>query len=310
MNNYYLNDELKRYYDEKRYNAQNEADMNLHFARQQENFTELENKIGDLTINLAKAKRKGLDPYPFEKQILECKIEQDNILAKHNLNLDDLKIKYECQLCNDTGFTKDNKQCVCAKKIINKMLKEKCGMPLLDVTFENCKDAPQNTVDIIKRLCAKYPTKITKTNVLLSGQTGTGKTYLTYAMANEFINKQLFTIFTTALHLVTDFWKCHTTFDETKMQYYTPYLDCDVLIIDDLGTEPTIKNVSNEYLLNLINERQMKQKLTIITTNLGMKELLDKYNERIFSRLTNKALSVNLIIDGTDLRTKKEKKEE
>ena len=274
---------------ERKFKAETNAQINAHEAMKNSKYLQLENKIGELIIEVAKANMNGQDNYEFEKQIIECKIEQDEILKSMNMKRSDLSPNYECSICNDTGFI-DGKKCICAKKLTNQLLRNSCGMPLNEnISFKQCQDVDKKLLDLIKKICKNYPEENkTYTNLLLCGSTGVGKTYLTQAMANSFIEKELLTIFTTANNLNNDFLKYHTTFNEEKLKFYEPYIDCDVLIIDDLGTEPIFKNVTAEYFLNLINERKIKQKLTIITTNLSNDEIIEKYGERIFSRLFDK----------------------
>ena len=100
------------------------------------------------------------------------------------------------------------------------------------------------------------------------------------------------------------FLSYHTTFDDQKQNYIDALLEPDVLFIDDLGTEPVLKNVTKEYLYLLLSERTNNNKLTVITSNLELDAILSRYNERIFSRLCNKRESFVAKIEGKDLRLK------
>jgi DNA replication protein DnaC len=83
------------------------------------------------------------------------------------------------------------------------------------------------------------------------------------------------------------------------------YLKCDILFIDDLGTENKINNVTDEYFYSVINERMQNHRKTIITTNLDLGQIQDVYGERIFSRLMHKKQSLKINFVGSDLRIKK-----
>ena len=98
------------------------------------------------------------------------------------------------------------------------------------------------------------------------------------------------------------FLKYHTTFDENKSAYLDTMLDCALLVIDDLGTESILKNVTLEYLYQLVNERNTRGKLTLITTNLFPDNILSRYGERIYSRLFDKSLSFTAYLTGKDIR--------
>ena len=102
-----------------------------------------------------------------------------------------------------------------------------------------------------------------------------------------------------------NFLKYHTTFDDNKQSYYDVLTEPELLVIDDLGTEPILKNVTINYLCALLNDRFNSQKATIITTNLTLEQLLDRYGNRIFSRIVNKADSELFHLVGDDLRLKK-----
>ena len=84
------------------------------------------------------------------------------------------------------------------------------------------------------------------------------------------------------------------------------YIDADILLIDDLGSEPVLKNVTVEYLYTILNERLVKNRATCISSNLDSPtKILDRYGERIYSRLANKLLSLNILFTGKDNRTQK-----
>ena len=80
------------------------------------------------------------------------------------------------------------------------------------------------------------------------------------------------------------------------------FFDCDLLVLDDLGTEPMLKNVTVECLMILIGEREKNSKHTIFTTNLDQKQILIRYGERVLSRLLNKSNSLFKTMEGKDKR--------
>ena len=83
------------------------------------------------------------------------------------------------------------------------------------------------------------------------------------------------------------------------------YLNCEFLFIDDLGTEVYYKNSTDQNIYNILNDRQIKKLCTIITTNLDLAEIKEKYGERTFSRITNKDVSILVNLKGEDLRINK-----
>ena len=99
--------------------------------------------------------------------------------------------------------------------------------------------------------------------------------------------------------------KYHCAKLEEKDEILNNYINCDILCIDDLGTENILKNVTCEYLFLIINERLIRNKATIITTNLNLTQIIDVYDERIYSRLKDKQSSIVVNLTGDDIRTMK-----
>jgi DNA replication protein DnaC len=147
--------------------------------------------------------------------------------------------------------------------------------------------------------CARFP-NITKTNINIVGGAGSGKTFLLECVANELIKKGVVVSYKTAFEIneLARLYHMGKSFD------FSDCLNVDVLLIDDLGTEPVLKNVTKEYLYNLINTRQINNKATLISTNLSLENILDRYDERIFSRLANKNLSTVIQLVSQDKRLK------
>ena len=140
--------------------------------------------------------------------------------------------------------------------------------------------------------------------IVISGKTGVGKTFITKCLAFELINKGFIVLFVSAFEMNKLMLSYHTSFDQNKQSYLDALIDPDVLIIDDLGTEPILRNVTIEYLYVVLSERSRLGRLTVITTNLDGTGILNRYNERIFSRLINKNESIFIKIEGDDLRIK------
>ncbi|MDR0462441.1 MAG: ATP-binding protein [Christensenellaceae bacterium] len=133
--------------------------------------------------------------------------------------------------------------------------------------------------------CEKFPTKIP--NLVLWGATGTGKTFIVNTVKQSLTDKKVRVEYATAFNMVNVFQKYVNSFGRDDEQI-NDFLDCDVLIIDDLGTEPTIKNVTQEHIYNILNERLVNKRAFIITTNLNPDALYERYDERIARRITAK----------------------
>ena len=163
--------------------------------------------------------------------------------------------------------------------------------------FKTTKPEFKNLYVQFDNWCNKFPAG---KNLILRGQAGTGKTYSTHVIANVLMQKGFSVLFTTAFGLVERFKKYVQSFnDETQTDVL---FDCDLLIIDDLGVEPIIKNITHEYLFNVINERLAHAKPFIVTTNLDEPALKQRYDQRIVSRILSKETSVVIQFSSKDLR--------
>ena len=96
------------------------------------------------------------------------------------------------------------------------------------------------------------------------------------------------------------FLKYHLAKTSDKMDIWEPLIDCDLLVLDDLGAENSISNVTANYLLNLLNERE--DKTTCFTSNLTPEHLREKYGDRVFSRMSHKKRAMMCMLNGKDLR--------
>ena len=141
-------------------------------------------------------------------------------------------------------------------------------------------------------------------NLFFYGTVGTGKSFLSCCIAKELIDQGNLVIYFSASQLFDILSK--STFDRDSMEAASgisdDICDCDLLIIDDLGTELTNAFVSSQ-LFSCLNSRHLRKKATIITTNLSLGELRDRYSDRIFSRITSNYDICKLT--GSDIRMQK-----
>ena len=219
-------------------------------------------------------------------------------LAKTNESLTDFEPKFRCNKCQDTGRI-GNEYCECFKARLNAKLTNIDGVNA-EHTFANSHHSAELKAGYEKVLnwCKKYPNTPIR-NINLLGYTGTGKTYLLECIANELAKKGLSVQYTTAFNLNNQCRNYHMG----KTSDVQNYIDADVLLIDDLGSEPILRNVTVEYLYTILNERLVKNRATCISSNLdSATKILDRYGERIYSRLANKMLSLNILFKGKDNR--------
>ena len=280
------------------------------------------NEIGINTLNeiLANPDKKGLKEQMHSKfEIL--KQQKKEILQKNSIPLDYDKTEYRCDICKDTGYVEGNGLCSCfSQKLIDYMYKQSNMNELLKTqTFENfsldcyskkpykdLKYTPYENMEKIRNFCKNYVDNFDdmKKSLCFYGDTGLGKTFLSSCIAKELIEKGKTVLYIRAA-------KLFKIFEDERFGRLSEDTDsiykCDMLIIDDLGTEIDTKfNVS--YLFELINERSISDKKIIINTNLNFSGLEKKYTKRVTSRLTENFLM--MFFYGEDIRRKKFLKKE
>ena len=210
-----------------------------------------------------------------------------------------------CKHCNDNYYL-EGKPCSCLKNEMSKIFREESGLNKFfkfnDADFSLFKDSEKikKIYSMLEKWCNKPFDNAIK-NFGFFGHTGTGKTFLMQCMADRLIEKNYFVYFTTAFNLHKNLVQYHT---ENNNELLQKFIECDILFIDDLGTENFIKNITENYLYTIINQRMINNKPTIFSTNLDLNGIFERYGERIFSRLVNKTSSKVFWFDNQDLRLK------
>lgn len=240
------------------------------------------------------------------------------ILTEAGYPADYTEIKYECQLCSDTGAV-DNKMCSCMRRKLVEAGIASSGMADLIArqSFENFSldyykqsEKVYSTMSAIYALLSKYAenfTPETSGNIAMFGGTGLGKTHLSSAVAGKVIEKGHDVYYASALSLFADFEmrRFGNSSSASADGNINRYFDCDLLIIDDLGTEVT-NQFTTSCLYDIINSRLNSKKPTIISTNLTQEEFRKRYWDRITSRVLGEYIVLPFC--GTDIRSQKLRK--
>lgn len=300
-----MDKKVKEVLDNRKYSAEQKANDNLNKAFSLPEFKNLYQSEKSLIIERAKNSALGKT---FDNSSLNDIINKQNkILKSIVLTKADLIANYTCKKCEDSGYV-FGELCDCVNQINSFINLEKIETKALK-TFKDSNLAVfdnSNIVELYKRLQLWVKNeRRKKISLILQGNTGTGKTFLLQCLASELINQNKHVVYTTAFEINNDLLKYHTTFNEEKMKYIDKYLQCDALVIDDLGTEPIYKNVTIEYLYLILNQRMIERKMTLISTNLGLEDIRDRYGERIFSRIVNKEQNIMFELKNEDLRLKR-----
>lgn len=213
-------------------------------------------------------------------------------MQKLSLNREMFEPPFRCSICRDTGYA-DGKYCRCAIKRAVRADAENLTLPLID--FNRAKStAPTRTIAKAYAEAEKYIAGFDggKPFLILTGSPGTGKTYLAAATATALMERGAAAVTIGAFEFVRRALEFHTQFSVPDYtDRFTPMLDCELLVVDDLGTENILKNVTREYLYTVVNERWRHRRYTIVTTNLDGAGLSARYGESITSRLFDKSLA-------------------
>lgn len=256
----------------------------------------------------------------LKAHIEDLKEQKEVLLTAYGFEPDYMEMRYHCGECQDTGYINGQK-CRCFKKEQIRLLysqsniEEVLARENFDAfTFEYYDDktvipAIQMTVaDYMRQVygwCRRYVEEFEEKggNLIFTGSTGVGKTFLTNCIAKALIDKYQSVIYLSSNDLFDIFSKnkFHHETEEEMREMYQYILDCDLLIIDDLGTELNNTFVSSQ-LFYCINERLLRKRSTIISTNLSLDMLRDTYSDRISSRIISQYAIIPLY--GDDIRTK------
>lgn len=314
-------------YNKKRLRAAQESDAKKQKLYEKiPDLAEVDTKIQLISVKLSKLFL--LKPDNLNEQVLNLKSEieelknkRKDIYEKNNIPLNYLKVQYECDKCSDTGYLPDGKKCSCLnRQIINNLytmsnmvhMLDKENFNTFDITvfsndvYKNEKLTPRQNMyyilEISEDFCSDFHN--TNTNLLLYGSAGLGKTFMCNCIANALINKEISVLYQTAFSLFEiienhKFNKQNES-EENRINYDMIF-ECDLLIIDDLGTEVG-NSFTNAELFNIINERLITNKKIIISTNLSLEQMRDTYSDRITSRVFNGFIPLKFY--GKDLRYK------
>lgn len=244
-----------------------------------------------------------------KRRAKECRAAYLDALAAAGYTEEDFSPRVFCPRCGDSGIC-NGKLCECTKDAFIKELGIACdispeGFTLAD--FDPAKvhgSQAEHLGRMYARMSAyaeKFP-DVNRSVIVCTGRTGTGKTMLASALARTLIRRGHSAVIMSATAFNSLMLKCHTSPYSEREGILADVLGAELLVIDDLGTEPRYNNVTCEYLLLVLEERTGKHLSTLVTTNLSPEKLLHSYNERIYSRLFDKRRSLTLTFDGEDLR--------
>ena len=245
-------------------------------------------------------------------------------LSEAGLPADFLQPVYTCPVCRDEGylFEPSRRMCDCFRQEYNRRLLMESGVGVNAPTFESfdetlfsdeCDDrglSQRMAALLIRDVCMAYADSFPATamrDLLLTGKSGLGKTFMLQCIAQRVSQRGHLPVYTSAYRL---FETARRAYMENDSDIMSSFLNADLLLIDDLGTEPLMNNVTVTQLFNLLNERQMAGRHTVISTNLSMSELQERYTERVTSRFLDASSCRRLMFIGADIRRNLKRKAE
>ena len=276
-----------------------------------EEIAKIDRELTGTGLLLFKTACAGGDIEPIKTRNQELVAKRRKLLVSLGLPEDYTDVQYTCKRCSDSGID-GARVCSCLKEVLVKMNVESSGMgKLIDKqSFDNFElEWYRTSEDDYKRMA--HNVKVAREfadsfgkgcrNLLLIGSTGTGKTHISTAIAREVISRGFDVLYDSAQNIVSAFEddRFRSGYGQHESQS-EKYLECDLLILDDLGTE-FVNQFTVSCIYNLINTRQNRGLSTIISTNLSSEELQSKYEGRIYSRIVGCDYKV-LFFKGRDHR--------
>lgn len=281
---------------------------------------EIENSIGKLCIQMSLSALKNSDNREeylkeMKETITTLRMKKSEILVQNGYPMDYLELKFNCMKCKDTGFILKEK-CSCYKQKLVQLHYSNTDLSklLIKNNFDNFRldfydgsnngperYSPKENIEAIVSKSWNFIKHFGEAdeNLLFYGNSGTGKTFLSHCIAKELLDKGYFVVYKTAEDLIKGLKDIKFNGNAELEDYL---INCDLLIIDDLGTEMS-SEFSKTELFNLLNSKLLKQKKMLVSTNYSLDGLSNIYSERITSRLIG---NFNLCkFYGSDIRLQK-----
>lgn len=306
--------------------AESRRDRDRRIAEVYEKIPQIETLDQMISTRAAECARRVLDGDTearkrLREELADVREQKETLLKAFGYPADYMEMRYHCPDCQDTGY-RDGRRCHCFERARIRILYAQSNIQevLQRENFHTFSYDYYDAQTVVPRLGMtelEYMKLVVKRcrefslgfpdqgqNILFTGSTGVGKTFLTNCIAKELIDRYVSVIYLSSQDLfeVLSRYKFSREAEEDVEETYRHILDCEMLIIDDLGTEVNNTFVSAQ-LFYCINERINRRRGTIISTNLSMDMLRDTYSDRVTSRLMSNYMTIPLY--GGDIRMKK-----
>ena len=315
-------DEIQRGYDERQlHNKDLLASRTREVYAKLPKLQDIDHSIAENAVNSARKLFDGdQTAIPvLKEQLAFLRAKKAELLKSAGYPENYLQPVYTCPDCKDTGYI-DGVHCHCFTQQAIDMIYTQSNIKEI-LTSENFStfsfdyysdDEVSSTTGLTSletakaayTTCQNFVDKFDSnfSNLLIYGDTGTGKTFLSNCIAKELLDKGHSVIYFTAFQLFDILSKGIFDKDNKAIDAHQNIFDCDLLIIDDLGTE-LVNSFTTSQLFLCLNERILRKKATIISTNLNIGQIADIYSERVLSRIAGHYTIIKMF--GDDIRMKK-----
>ncbi len=275
---------------------------------------EIDDELAHLAVQASKARimKQDFDADSHAAKVSALKEKRRSIIDTSDFPADYISPVYTCPICKDSGYV-DGRPCNCLKQMVISQLYEQSTIRNVleienfdtfnldvykDDTFGNYRYTPYrnagNVLASVRSFTENFQDK--RPGILLYGETGTGKTFLTNCIAKSLLDKGYTVLYLSAINLFDNILRdiiMKNSHEPHQEMLYDYIYNCDFLIIDDLGTELTNSFVQSQ-LFEIINKRTINGQSTLISTNLDLQKISERYTERIMSRIVDSYLIFNL----------------
>lgn len=246
----------------------------------------------------------------LQAKLQDLKIKMEDILTAEGFSKDFLCLEHQCEICKDYGFV-NGKPCICYEKKRFHIKEERSNLLGFEQqTFESFdlsifpqEDGQRARMGQLHQHCRQYADEfpdVCPENILLIGSSGLGKTYLMHCIGRRVLDHGFSVRKVTANQFQRMLME--QVIGQRDERPLVELENVDMLLYDDLGSEPSVKGIGEHYFFALLNERQTAHKPMVVASNCSIEEIRQRYGERTISRLLDTKLTRAYSLKGKDLR--------
>ncbi len=320
MDNQAMARTMEEYERRQRENQEEEDRRRREIARNHPDLDRLLSERHQMILRSVRSAFSGGAAAEPERAMAEYNRKISALLSEKGYPADYLAPVCVCPLCLDTGFVYEDsirRRCKCFQAVYLKALSETGGRE--EASFERFDESrfPETPLPgtdvtqreymrVVRERCEKYAAGVPGGKIktlLLHGGSGLGKTFLLGCVENAVRKKGVDTLYITAYDLLD---ALRNAFFSRTGDSAQVFFDVPLLLIDDLGMEPLMENITVEQIYNLLNARLLRGLYTAVSTNLSREELRGRYTERVSSRLLDTRTGMAIFFQGKDIRLTRE----